>query len=358
MKAEENAIAPFNDCANLVDQLITALVAVDDDLKVLRVNSAAERLLGKPRSHVVGRPLSKLLPGHPVSVELAERALRLGMPCRVHHATISPSPDKSALVTMTAAPARDDKGVIRGVLLHLEEVGQGERLEEGERLHATLDSMGSLAMTMAHEIKNPLAGIKGAAQLLEMENQSEEASAYTDLICAEVDRVSRLVDDLLGLADAAPLKKEDLNIHEVLDRVALLTGSEENRAIRSYDPSLPDIQGDKDRLIQVFLNLAKNAFDATDGAGRVEITTRISTRVRLEQGRRQLTVVVEVSDDGPGIPEELKKKIFLPFVTTRSEGTGLGLPVAQKIIHDHGGLMDLESQPGQTVFRVFLPVNG
>lgn len=350
--------------AILWDQLAIGIVVVDDTGVVQAVNTAAERLFGRARRHLLGVALELLLPGHPVAIDLITRAGNLAMPCRVRNVQISPSPGILLHVSLTAVPLEDELGNSTGVLLQLEEVGTIERIEEGQRLSDTLDSLGTLALTVAHEVKNPLAGIRGAAQLLEMDNMGEVATTCTQLICMEVDRISRLLDALLGLADNHATRQESTNIHEVLDHV-LNVVQKSSPAILStaifqkdYDPSLPNIRGDRDQLIQLFLNLVRNAQDAAGAAGTVCLHTRISTRVRFEHGRRQRHIIVEVRDNGPGIPDALRQRIFLPFVTSkpRGAGSGLGLAIVQKIVHDHGGLVEVPEQTQQTIFRIFLPV--
>lgn len=345
--------------ANLLDHMSTGIIVVDQEDRVKRINSAAERLLGRPRCKLLGVLLQELLPGHPVAVDLIQRARKLSMACRARQARLSPGPNVNLTVSLTATPLISPEGVVQGVILQLEEMGNAKRLEEGDRLHDTLDSMSSLALSVAHEVKNPLTGIRGAAQLLEMESTSESATACTTLIRTEVDRVSRLLDSLLGLADTRPLEEGEFNIHEVLDHVLNLAMQEGPPPRRDYDPSLPEIRGDRDQLIQLFLNLVQNALEATSGMGegrRIVINTRISSQVRLEQGRRNLHVVVEVVDNGPGVPAELRKRIFLPFVSTKTKGGGLGLPICQKIVHDHAGQIELNSVPGETRFRIDLPL--
>ena len=337
------------------------LLAVDRTGVVRTVNGAAERLFGKTRRFLLGMPLEKLLPGHPVALDLITRSRKLAMPCRFRNAHISPSPGVLLSVSLTTIPLLDENKESDGAILQLEEVGDAKRLEDGQRLSDTLDSLGNLALAVAHEVKNPLAGIRGAAQLLELETSGEAAAGCTDLIRTEVDRVTRLLDTLLGLADDHPLPEQDLNIHEVLDHVARMCGQNRPTPIlRDYDPSLPAIRGDRDQLVQLFLNLCKNATEAAGEAGKVGFHTRMFNRVRFEQGRRRYHIMVEVRDDGPGVAPELRQRIFLPFVSTKnkSRGSGLGLAISQKIVHDHGGLVEVNSQPGATVFRILLPVPG
>ncbi|MBF0164525.1 MAG: PAS domain-containing protein [Magnetococcales bacterium] len=342
---------------SLWDQLTLGVVGVDAAGLVRAVNDAAEKLLGKPRGRLIGVRLEALLPGHPVAMDLLTRARALNMPCRIRDARLNPSPERTVAVALTAVPLHTPDGAWMGAMLQMEEVGATERIEEGKRIHDALDSLGDLAMTVAHEVKNPLAGIRGAAQLLEGRASGADA-ACVELIRSEVDRVSRLLDDLLGLAEKQLVREKDLNIHEILDHVGrvCISSGERPAPIADYDPSLPQVRGDRDQLIQLFLNLVKNGMQAAGPDGKVRILTRFSQRTRMEQGRRRRHIEVEVRDNGPGIPEEMRQRIFLPFVSTKASGTGLGLSISQKIIQAHGGQLEMESMPGNTIFRVLLPV--
>ncbi|MBF0137863.1 MAG: ATP-binding protein [Magnetococcus sp. DMHC-1] len=342
--------------ATLCDQIDLGLIAVDQEGVVRHVNSATERLLGKTRQRLLGEPLDRLLPGHPLALDLLTRAQTLAMPCRLRHARIHLGPMQELTVSLTACPLRTPTGDIIGAILQLEEIGAVERLEAGQRRNEALDSLGTMVMTVAHEVKNPLAGIRGAAQLVELECTHPATRDYTQLIRAEVDRITRLLDRLLGLAEDHPLQPQEINIHEVLNHVLDLAEKNPPQPQRDYDPSLPLLRGDRDALIQLFLNLVKNAQEAAGPQGQVRIHTRFAHAVRMAQGRRGHHVAVEVVDDGPGIPEEMQNRIFLPFVTTRKQGTGLGLAIVQKIINDHDGMVEVKSHPGQTLFRVLLPV--
>ncbi|MBF0177497.1 MAG: PAS domain-containing protein [Magnetococcales bacterium] len=342
--------------ATLCDQIATGMIAVDQNGVVRYVNSATERLLGKPRHRLLGESLDRLLPGHPLALDILTRAQKLAMPCRLRHARIHLGPMQELTLSLTACPLRTPTGDNVGAILQLEEVGTVERLEAGQRLNETLDSLSTMVMTVAHEVKNPLAGIRGAAQLVELECQHSATREYTQLIRTEVDRITRLLDRLLGLAEDHPLQLQETNIHEILNHVLDLAEQNPPKPQRDYDPSLPTLLGDRDALIQLFLNLVKNAQEAAGPRGTVRIHTRFAHAIRMAQGRRGHHVVVEVLDNGPGIPEEMQNRIFLPFVTTRKHGTGLGLAIAQKIINDHDGLVEVESHPGNTLFRVMLPM--
>ncbi|MBF0383739.1 MAG: PAS domain-containing protein [Magnetococcales bacterium] len=333
-----------------------SLVVVDTKGIVRNINLAAERLFGKSDRYIIGENLEKLLPGHPVALDLVKRAMDLRMPCRLRDAEITPAPGVVVAVSLMVSPLRNEEGELAGALLQMEDLAAVEGLEDDQRLNDTLDSLGNMAMAVAHEVKNPLAGIRGAAQLLEMEVDSESATACTELIRTEVDRISLLLDKLLGLADDQLILEKELNIHEILNHVIQVCSHGSPIPTRDFDPSLPNIKGDRDQLIQLFLNLAQNAIDACGVSGEVVISTRMSSRIRSERGQRRHFIVVEVRDNGPGIQPSLMQKIFLPFITSKNHGTGLGLAISQKIINEHDGMIEVKSKPGQTVFRTYLHV--
>jgi two-component system nitrogen regulation sensor histidine kinase GlnL len=224
-------------------------------------------------------------------------------------------------------------------------------------------SVTAMAAMLAHEVKNPLSGIRGAAQLLEQDTD-EAGRELTQLICDETDRIVALVDRMEAFSEHAPISRSEVNIHEVLDRVRKIGQSGFARHVRiaeEYDPSLPSVYGDRDLLLQVFLNLVKNAAEAApEAGGEILLTTAYRHGLRLAvpggDGRRHLPLMVSIADNGGGIPDDLKPHLFDPFVTTKRKGTGLGLALVAKVIGDHGGVIEFDSQPRRTVFRVFLPV--
>jgi two-component system nitrogen regulation sensor histidine kinase GlnL len=210
---------------------------------------------------------------------------------------------------------------------------------------------------LAHEIKNPLGGIRGAAQLLERQLENDEQREYTDVIISETDRLAGLVNTLLG--PGGPPNKQPVNVHELLEYVLRLIEAEEwtNLKIhRDYDPGLPEIALDRDQMVQAFLNLVRNAAAALDGQGKITLRSRAVTNFTIGDTRHRVIASIEIEDDGPGIPNDLQDSVFYPLVTSRPEGTGLGLPAAQELLSRHGGLIEFDSRPGRTVFYVRIPL--
>ena len=211
---------------------------------------------------------------------------------------------------------------------------------------------------LAHEIKNPLGGIRGAAQLLERQLDEAELREYTDVIISETDRLAGLVDTLLG--PGGPPNKQPINVHELLEYVVRLIEAEDHKSLsifRDYDPGLPLIDLDRDQMVQALLNLVRNAAAALEGQGTITLRSRAVTNFTIGDIRHRVIASIDVEDDGPGIPPDLQDSVFYPLVTSRPEGTGLGLPAAQELISRHGGMIEFESRPGRTLFTVRIPLD-
>jgi two-component system nitrogen regulation sensor histidine kinase GlnL len=245
------------------------------------------------------------------------------------------------------------------VLLELADTTRQQRMNREAALLTQLDGNRLMVRQLAHEIKNPLGGLRGAAQLLERELPEETLREYTRLIIREADRLRALVDNLLG--PGAPPRKVDINLHELVDHVYRLLSNDADAGVhikRDYDPSLPPIHVDRDQIIQTMLNLGRNAMQAVGSAGHVILRTRALIGATIGTRRHRVVAKIEFEDDGPGVPAEYADKIFYPLVTSRPEGTGLGLAVAQDLANRHGGLIEFDSRPGRTVFTLLLPLHG
>jgi two-component system nitrogen regulation sensor histidine kinase GlnL len=301
-------------------------------------------------------------PDHAAS-KIVQTVLGTGRSCieseRMFHRRFA----EDVFVDVAASPLLEEDRTTAGVVLALRDRtiqrNLAERVSERERLAA----FGRIAAGIAHEVKNPLGGIRGAAELLSARAADTRTRETADLIVREVDRIAALVDDLMVFTDGEVLRTAPVNIHRVLDDVLELLSMDPLAAgvelERSFDPSIPDLLGNGDRLMQVFLNLARNALQALEGKGRLRFVTRMSLDHRLsdESGEALPTISVSVEDDGPGIPAELMDKVTTPLFTTRLGGTGLGLAVARHWVAQHGGVMRIESGPKQgTRVRVTLPL--
>ena len=274
----------------------------------------------------------------------------------------SPRLAHSKLIDVYGGPMPDDPA---SIFLMLQQRSMAQMIERQLMHRAAARSVSGMAGVLAHEIKNPLSGIRGAAQLLEP-GLSDEDRALTQLICSETDRICNLVDRMEVFGDERPIVKDAVNIYDVLNHVRRIAESGFGRDVRfveDYDPSLPAVLGNRDKLVQVFLNLVKNAAEALgdkrDG-GRISLQTAFKPGVRLSVAgsdtRVSLPLMIQIEDNGVGIPDHLKPHLFDPFVTTKPSGTGLGLALVAKIIADHGGVIECESEPKRTIFRVLLPM--
>jgi two-component system nitrogen regulation sensor histidine kinase GlnL len=335
------------------------LVVAGDD-RIAYVNLEAQEFFGLGAVRLVGMPLDELLPPHcPVAGVVAQARSR-GTRVSEYGVTLESPRIGSHFVTVQAAPLGEPADA---VIVSFHERSMARRIDHQLTHRNAARSVTAMAMMLAHEVKNPLSGIRGAAQLLE-QGAGDEDRLLTRLICEEADRIVALVDRMEVFSDSRPLEREAVNIHEVLERVRRLAASgfaRHVRVVERYDPSLPPVHGNRDQLIQVLLNLVKNAAEAApEQGGEIVLTTSYHQGVRLAvpgtSERMHLPILVTVQDNGPGIPEDLHAHLFDPFVTTKRNGTGLGLALVAKIVGDHGGVIEFESVPRRTVFRVSLPM--
>ena len=243
------------------------------------------------------------------------------------------------------------------LLVELTDVTRRTRISRENALLIQHGAGRQMIRQLAHEIKNPLGGIRGAAQLLERQLDSSELREYTNVVISETDRLAALVDTLLG--PGGPPNKRPVNVHELLEYVIRIITAEDERSPhikREYDPGLPLINLDRDQMVQALMNLVRNAVTALQGQGTITLRSRAITNFTIGDTRHRVIASIEIEDDGPGIPAELQDTVFYPLVTSDPEGTGLGLPAAQELISRHGGLIEFESRPGRTVFMVQIPL--
>jgi two-component system nitrogen regulation sensor histidine kinase GlnL len=301
-----------------------------------------------------------LVPGDSPLLSLVEQVHSTGHSVFEYGVTVATSRIGDRFVTIQVSPVPESSGA---VVVTLRERSFADKIDHQLTHRSAARSVTGMAAVLAHEIKNPLSGIRGAAQLLE-QNANASDRKLTELICDEADRICALVDRMEVFSEKRGIEREAVNIHRVLEHVRRLGESGFARGIRfveNYDPSLPPVHGNRDQLIQVFLNLVKNAAEACPKkGGEIVLSTAYQHGVRLavagSASRLELPLMVSVQDNGDGIPEDLRSCLFDAFVTTKAGGTGLGLALVAKIINDHGGVIEFDSQPRRTVFRVRLPM--
>ena len=339
--------------------LTSSILVVDPADRIVYLNGAAEHLLGVGRSVLTGRPLTEFLPFDCALFDLLRRVRAVGSGVSDYGVVLPLKRGQQRQVDIHLVPLteRPDHSI---VTLHPCSVAQ--RLNEQLQRRGGARSVAGLAATLAHEVKNPLSGIRGAAQLLEASVEGDERPLL-QLICDETDRICALVDRMEQFADGRPIDRRPVNIYEVLERVRRVAEHGFGRSVRfveRYDPSLPPVDGDRDLLVQVLLNLVKNAAEAVspDG-GEVMLATHYEhglwMRVANSRERVELPITIEIEDTGPGVNEDVMSHLFEPFISTKRQGSGLGLALVAKIVGDHGGLVEVRNTARGALFRVRLP---
>jgi two-component system nitrogen regulation sensor histidine kinase GlnL len=348
------------DATAVLAALPDPVLVVDGAGLLIYANAAAEQFFDTSALTLLGAPLAELLPADSPVFALIDSVRGSGHSVSEYDVALETPRLGSHVMTVQAAPVAEDRGE---VVVTLQERSIAYKIDRQLTHRNAARSVTAMAAMLAHEVKNPLSGIRGAAQLLE-ESASPGDRELTRLICDESDRICALVDRMEVFSDKRPIERVPVNIHEVLERVRLLAQSGFARHVRfleHYDPSLPSVHGNRDLLIQIFLNLIKNAAEAVPAqGGEIQLATAYQHGVRLAvagtDSRVHLPLVVSITDNGEGIPEDLRPHLFDPFVTTKRNGSGLGLALVAKVIGDHGGVIEFESQPRRTVFRVCLPL--
>jgi two-component system, NtrC family, nitrogen regulation sensor histidine kinase GlnL len=346
----------------IFSSLEDGVVVIDPRGTITFFNQAAEVLAELPASQILGRDYSAVFAHTPWLIAMVLKSTPPEQTGSRGEGDLARQRGRSVPVNLTVSPLQDREGQFLGTIVLMRDLTHRKDLEEDLKRADRLALLGTLAAGLAHEIKNPLAGIKGAAQRITRKVKEDAGlRQYADMIVDEVNRVDSLIDQLLDLSRPSNIDFEPLNIHEILDQVLLLEKEDPmgtNVEIRkNFDPSLPAIRGDRARLNQVFLNLVKNAFQAMNGSGALTVTTRIESDFHVrEQGReRGKFLRVEIEDNGPGITEQDLPQIFSPFFSTKNGGTGLGLAICYRIINEHGGLIRVESREGAgACFKVSL----
>jgi two-component system nitrogen regulation sensor histidine kinase GlnL len=351
---------------NILDNLQIAVLLIDTQHLVTYINSAAETLLEVSGNRVIGEPLTSLFTETNSDKNDSTRLIDTinnisSFTKRENHLKL---PSGQSITVDYAVTAIFDHEEIVSFVVELQPLDRLLRISRDEGLLAAQQNSQALIRGLAHEIKNPLGGLRGAAQLLAKELPDKSLEEYTNIIIEEADRLSNLVNRLLG--SHSRLDLQPLNIHEVLERVKQLITAETGGEIivkRQYDPSIPEVIGDKERLIQAMLNIARNAMQALLSSDRepgtaptIIIKTRTMRQFTIGTQRHRLVCRISITDNGPGIPAELLETIFLPMISGRADGTGLGLSISQNIINHHQGLIECHSEPGNTSFSIYIPL--
>lgn len=354
------ALAQKPEASILLNALPDPVLVVDGDSRLSYLNLAAEQFFAGSSASLCGKKLSEILSEDSPLVSLVAQLRQDGLTKAVAHGVLLEGQKfGQRLVGIDLASVQEDPG---SVVISLREEAMARKIDRQLTHRGAARSVTAMAAMLAHEVKNPLSGIRGAAQLLES-GLDAEGRSLTRLICDEADRIVDLVDRMELFADERPLQRRAINIHEVLSHVRKLAANGFARQVRfheRYDPSLPSVLGNRDLLVQALLNLVKNAAEATSGPdAEIRLTTRFQQGVRLvapgTTSRVDLPLVISVEDNGAGIPEDLRAHLFDPFVSGKPSGKGLGLALVAKIVEGHGGIIEFDSQPGRTVFRLFLP---
>ena len=337
------------------DMLATSVLLLDEQWCLKAINLAGEALFDASATRAVGESLEQLAQLDNDWRELLTQAQAENCPVVRRGIVLLLRSGLQRAVDLTISPVAHGSGV--QLLLELATVDRLYAISEGENLWEAQESLREIIKGLAHEVKNPLGGIRGAAQLLSKELATQELTEYTEIIMAEADRLRALVDKMLG-----PRERLDLlatNIHQITEHVRQLIEAESQGKVqiaRDYDPGLPEFLTDKDQLTQVLLNITRNAWQAAGPSGQITLRTRSRRQYTLGGHRHKLVCAIEIFDDGPGVPKDIMPQLFLPMVTGRANGTGLGLSIAQMIANRHGGLIQCHSEPGATVFTLLLPM--
>ena len=347
--------------AQMVDNLSTAVLLLGRDLRLSFINSAAQALLELSESRYTDARLDELFPGQLEFEQLMDPDKLPDHPFTNRSIDLTTGSGHELVVDCTVSPMMTDDRQIEGLIIELHPVDRILRINREEGLIASQESTRALIRGLAHEIKNPLGGLRGAAQLLARELPDPALEEYTRIIIEESDRLRDLVDRMLGPHRQPQLAS--LNIHEVLEHIRALLQAEVGSSVqfeRDYDPSLPDLQGDRSQLIQAILNIVRNAVQATasqETERRITLRSRVQRQFTIGTRNYRLVCRIDVIDNGPGVAEDIRDALFMPMVSSRPDGSGLGLAISQSIINRHRGLIEFRSEAGHTEFSIFIPLD-
>ena len=339
-----------------LDALATAVILLDMDHVVRYVNPAAENLLAISAKNIVGTPLDKVIADPGMMIAAVNYAGENNCSYTQHELPLTIPGHTRLEVSCTVTPMEITE--LTGFLIELSPLQQQLRIAREERLMDQSTQTRELIRNLAHEIKNPLGALRGAAQLLDRELERPELHEYTQVIIKEADRLQSLMDRLLTPHRLPQVTH--FNIHEALERVRALLLAEYPDGItiyQDYDVSLPSLTADREQIIQALLNIARNGAQAMQGKGRIIMRTRVARRVTLAKRMHRLAMIIDIIDNGPGVPDELKDKIFFPLVSGREGGHGIGLTIAQTFVSQHQGTIEVESRPGETRFSILFPIS-
>lgn len=357
LKIEEPLMSPGLDVRSqpiadqVLEQLMVGVVVLDRDDRIIFINTSAQALFAASERQLLGSSLADSMSDDSILIDSIAQV-------RHHQGALT---RREVVIELAGHPATVDISITPishdALIIELQSLDRRLRIDRERRLIADNQAVRQLVRGLAHEVKNPLGGLRGAAQLLERQLSDDGLREYTDIIIGEADRLRTLVDDLLGPTVA--LRKRRSNIHEILERVRQLIEAEAADGItlvRDYDPSIPDMLAEPNRLIQAALNIVRNAMHALGHQGTITLRTRTQRHFTIGDCKHRFVVRVDICDNGPGVPVALMDSIFFPMVSANPAGSGLGLAIAQGLVHEQGGLIEFRSEPGNTVFTIWLPL--
>ncbi len=346
---------------DIVENLAEGVVSVSASMTVTVFNQSAEKITETSRALAVGRPLSEAMRRNPWLVDIMEKSLDTGKLYTDFEGTLVRGFSGPLQVGVTTYRVYDDDGLLCGAAALIKDLSLFNSLQAETHRKERLSYIGTFAANLAHEVRNPLSGIRGAAQLVERRVEDEKIKECAEVIIREADRLNHIVSDMLNFARSSELIRVPLNIHKLIDKADMLLGEGKKgflSSVKEFDPSLPPVLGDAGELTQVLLNLIKNAREAAGKAGEVKVITRMVTdfHISLTGTPSDTFAAIEIRDSGPGIPKEEMENIFTPFFTTKPKGSGLGLPISFRIVKEHGGFMKIDSVVGEgTCVLLYLP---